>query len=101
LFCGSSAVIAGSILKIPKYADADNLKSILFNQVSHMAMAKFLLDNGVKYHVPDKNLVVYVRDNGENISAGKHRFTYILKRFAKMMIRWSYLSKNEKKAFQL
>jgi glycosyltransferase involved in cell wall biosynthesis len=100
-FCGSSCILGKKLLNIPSSVLKENLSFILFNQVSHTAMPGYLLKNGIKYKVPKQKLVIYVRDNGENISAGKIELIYKIKRFIKMKLRATYLSKKEKGAFGL
>jgi hypothetical protein len=100
-FCGSSCILGKKLLNIPETLVKENLTSILFNQVAHTDMPGYLLKKGIRYKVPEKKLIIYVRDNGENISVGKNKLTYKIKRFIKMKIRTTYLSKKEKEVFGL
>lgn len=100
-FCGSSCILGTNLLDIPLEIKPENLNKILFNKVAHTQMLSYLVANNIKFQVPKKKLVMYIRDNGENISAGKNEFIYRIKRYLKMKIRTAYLTPKEKKAFGL
>ncbi len=100
-FCGSSSILGTNLLDIPSELKPENLNKILFNKVSHTQMLNYLVTNKIKFQVPNKKLVMYIRDNGENISAGKNEYIYRIKRYLKMKVRSVYLGPNEKKKFGL
>ena len=66
-------------------------------------MKQRMLENGVAITIPDERLIMYVRDNGENISNKAYNNTFYrkLKKFVKMLIRCKFLNKDVRSHFGL
>ena len=65
----------------------------LFKHIGHVNMRDYLDKSGIAFVVPQKRLVMYVRDNGENISRQVNgSFARKLKRNAIMRLKSIMLS---------
>jgi hypothetical protein len=82
---------------------ADSYKSIPFGSVSHVHMKSFMIDKGVKVTIPKERIIMYVRDNGENISNAAYCNTTWkkLKKFIKMILKYKRVDGSIKEAFGL
>lgn len=100
-YCGSSSVLSDDLFKISSEVNSVNFRSIPFGAVSHVHMRKYLIGKGFKVFVPKDRLIMYVRENGENISNAAYCNTVYgkFKRFAKMILRYKFLSKELKSNF--
>lgn len=66
-WCGSTCVIEKNILGADFITNKENSKSF-FHKTSHCDYSKILLSNNYKCKVLQEKLLIYVQDNGENIS---------------------------------
>lgn len=99
-FCGSSLVASSKLLE-NNNTDQD-FESFLFRKVGHVAMRNYFDLNNITYTIPKERLVMYIRDNGENISRyGRLSFIYSLKRTLKLLLRYKKLTEELKKRFAL
>lgn len=97
-YCGSSAVLSTRLFKLPEMiASSITHRDIPFGNTSHVYMKKFLDDKGYSVCVPDKRLVTYVRDNGDNISDGNLNSLYKrTRKFIAMLVRAKFISKMDR-----
>lgn len=103
-YCGSSSVLSSDlVLPVPDKISKLSFREIPFGNISHVNMKSWLTTIGVEYKVPKQRLVVYVRDNGENISNDAYCNTPYkkLKKNIKMLLRTRLLSKADLKKFGL
>lgn len=63
-FCGSSAILSRQLID----SEIENNNRFIFKHIGHVHMKDYLRSQHISFHVPKKKLVMYVRDNGENIS---------------------------------
>ena len=63
-YCGSSAILSRQLLE----QEREQNGRFLFKHIGHVNMRDYLDKSGIAFIVPQKRLVMYVRDNGENIS---------------------------------
>jgi len=98
-YCGSSAIISDKYFYLPEVFGPRSFKTIPFGGISHVHMKQKMLERGANVVVPDERLIMYVRDNGENISNDAYCNAYYkkLKKFIKMLIRFRFL-KNDLRA---
>ena len=68
LYCGSSCIIKAGLTLIPKHIDHQAYKQVFYGAVPHMNVKEYFLSKKLSYVVPEERLIMYVRDNGENIS---------------------------------
>ena len=102
-YCGSSAVLADSLFELPSRVFEDSFKKIPFGAISHVTMKEALAKQGGEIVVPNQRLVMYVRDNGENISNDAYYDTLIkrLKKGIKMLLKARNLDSETKAHFGL
>lgn len=102
-YCGSSAVISDSLIKLPEVVDENSHRSIPFGNISHVHMKDSLQRSGHKVLVANERVIMYVRDNGENISNAAYCDTLYkkIKKFIKMILRYRYVSRASKRSFGL
>lgn len=102
-YCGSSAVLSDCLFQLPTRVLEDNYKEIPYGAISHVSMVEVLKKQGLKVVVPTRRLVMYVRDNGENISNDAYYATPIkrLKKFIKMFIKAKNIDSKTKAHFGL
>lgn len=101
-YCGSSAVISDELCQIPDHLTPDSYREIPFGAISHVHMKQHFDQNQLSYHIPEKKLLTYVRANGDNISDGYLDTRYKkFRAFASMLVKFSYLSSQEKRNFGL
>ena len=88
-YCGSSAVISSNTFDIPESTDGQSFRATPFGNISHVHMKDHLENRGLSVITPEERLVMYVRDNGENISNAAYCNTWDrkLKKTIKMLIR--------------
>jgi len=100
-YCGSSAVVSKSIFNVPIEIDANSFRETPFGRISHVNMRRRLMSEGLNVGVMKERVVMYVRDNGENISNAAYCNTLIkkLRKFIKMIISFRFFNKNLKKSF--
>ncbi|NQY35786.1 MAG: hypothetical protein HRT37_12615 [Alteromonadaceae bacterium] len=67
-YCGSSAVIADKFFNLPSKIDESSFRQIPFGNISHVLMGEYFTTNNINFYVPKPKLLMYVRDNGDNIS---------------------------------
>lgn len=101
-YCGSSAVLASHL--IPELPDIINEKSfrlIPFGNLSHVHMKQNLIKKGLSVAIPDERIVMYVRENGENISNAAYCNTWLKKskKAIKMFLRARKIDKSVKESF--
>lgn len=100
IYCGSSAVISDKYFNLPAKVEEENFRYMPFGNISHVHMKQYFIDNKIDFKVPDKRLLVYVRENGDNISDGYvDSFVKKLKLKLGMHARRRFLSKKEKASF--
>ena len=66
-WCGSTCIVSQQFFDthfIEKYPGATSF----FKQTSHCDFKQVLQQSGKSFHIPSKRLLVYMQDNGENIS---------------------------------
>lgn len=101
-YCGSSSIISDKYFQLPNDITETAYKGIPFGAVSHVNIGRYLEKRGVEYHVPDKRLLMYVRDSGTNIS------DYYIKGIVgrvktklSMFLKMKSLNKKEREAFAI
>lgn len=67
-YCGSSAVIANRLFELPEKITETSFRMIPFGNFSHVNMRKRLVERGHCVATAKERIIMYVRDNGENIS---------------------------------
>ena len=102
-YCGSSSIISDEYFNLPETVDEESYRRTPFGSISHVHMKQRMLENGVAITIPDERLIMYVRDNGENISNKAYNNTFYrkLKKFVKMLIRCKFLNKDVRSHFGL
>lgn len=99
-YCGSSMI--ASIQLINSSQNSANFEEFLFRKIGHVMMKDYLIHHNVNYKVPEARLMMYIRDNGDNISRyKKHNLKYRLLRTLKMLIKWIPLRDTLKEKFSL
>lgn len=101
-YCGSSTVLSHRLVKsIPRSIDENNIKATPFGEISHVHMRKKLIEKGYSVAVPDERIVMYVLDNGENISNEAYCSTWFKKskKLIKMFLKAKKIDKKVKKSF--
>lgn len=68
LYCGSSCIIKSHVTAIPTKIDEKAYRQMFYGAVSHMDVKDYFLSHNLSYIVPEERLIMYIRDNGENIS---------------------------------
>lgn len=63
-YCGSSAILSRDFIQ----HELKTNERFIFTHVGHVSMRAYLSQSNIEFHIPKKRLVMYVRDNGENIS---------------------------------
>ena len=63
-YCGSSAILSRQLIE----KELEQEGRFLFKHIGHVNMRDYLDKSGISFAVPQERLVMYVRDNGENIS---------------------------------
>lgn len=102
-YCGSSALISDKLIKLPKIIEKNSHRSIPFGNFSHVNMRSRLVESGYNIVVADERIVMYVRDNGENISNAAYTDTIYkkIKKFTKMILRYQYVNTAIRRSFGL
>jgi hypothetical protein len=102
-YCGSSAVISDQYFNLPEVVDEKSYKKIPFGGISHVHMKQRMVNSGVNVSVPDERLIMYVRDNGENISNDAYCNTFYkkLKKRIKMFLKIRFVGMEVKMHFGL
>jgi hypothetical protein len=100
-YCGSSSVISDKYFELPEVIEPRSFKSIPFGGISHVHMRQKMLERGASVVVPEERIIMYVRDNGENISNDAYCNTFYkkFKKFIKMLIRFRFFKKDMKAHF--
>lgn len=100
-YCGSSSVISDHVFDLPTKVDSLSYRTTPFGNISHVHMRKRMIEQKWKVSVPKQRVIMYVRDNGENISNNAYCNTPFkkFKKFVKMFLRYSFIGGLEKKAF--
>jgi hypothetical protein len=71
-----------------------------FGKISHVHMKKYLDDNNYNYFIPKEKLLMYVRENGDNISDGYIDNLYKkIRKLVAMVVRIKILDKDERRKF--
>lgn len=102
-YCGSSAIIPDKFFSLSNEIKRESFRKMPFGQVSHVHMEKYLLEKGGRLIVPDESLVMYVRDNGENISNAAYCNTWDrkFKKIVKAVLRYQFSSNEIKRQFSI
>lgn len=102
-YCGSSALISDKLIDVPDSIDETSYRTIPFGSFSHVNMRKRLQDLGHNVYLPRERVVMYVRNNGENISNAAYSNTLYkkFKKFVKMIVRYRLVDNETKKSFGL
>jgi hypothetical protein len=98
--CGSSCIISTKLTKVPDILDETAYRKTFFGLVSHVHVKDYFASRQINFVVPEKRLVMYVRDHGENIS--NYYFTNWLpkiKTWLKMHIKACNFTKEEYRFF--
>lgn len=101
-YCGSCTILSDKLLKkLPAKIDEKSYRATLFGDVSHVHMRKHITALGHSIAIPNERLIMYVRDNGENISNAAYCNTPIkkFKKFVKMRLRSKNIDKEVKLGF--
>ena len=68
-YCGSSSIISDKFYThIPTEITDTSFRKVSAINVSHVNIKRFFESNGINCYIPTERLVMYVRDNGDNIS---------------------------------
>ncbi|MBY6070316.1 glycosyltransferase family 2 protein [Marinobacter salsuginis] len=102
-YCGSSAVISDKVFSLPDTVDEKSFKSTPFGNISHVHMKQRLEADGWSISIPSERIIMYVRDNGENISNDAYCNTPYkkFKKIVKSVLRYKSVSKDVKASFGL
>ena len=102
-YCGSSAIIPDRFFSLSSEIKKDSFRKMPFGQVSHVHMEKYLIEKGGRFIVPNENIVMYVRDNGENISNAAYCNTWYrkFKKIVKAILRYQFSSAEIKRQFSI
>lgn len=101
-YCGSSAVLSDKLFKNQSdVVFGENFRTIPFGAISHVSMKSKLVEQGHSIAIPEKRLVTYVRDNGDNTSSKAYCGTFLkrLKQKFKMRMKTKPLTKSIKSDF--
>lgn len=102
IYCGSSSVIADKFFPLPDKVEGENYRCMPFGAISHVYMKDFFINEKMNFTIPEKPLMVYVRENGDNISDGYvDSLVKKLKLKAGMYLRRQSLSNQERANFSL
>lgn len=102
IYCGSSAVISDKFFSLPSKIEGESFRSIPFGDVSHVHMDRYFDSMNIAYKTPKTPLLMYVRDNGDNISDGYLTSIFIkVKRLIGLIVRMRLLNRDTRKAFGL
>jgi len=102
-YCGSSAIISDRLIKLPEVIDESSHRSIPFGNFSHVNMRNRLQQSGYRVVVAAERVVMYVRDNGENISNAAYTNTLHkkIKKFIKSIVKYRHVDRATKQSFGL
>lgn len=102
-YCGSSAIISDRLINLPEVIDESSHRSIPFGNISHVNMRQRLQQSGCKVVVAEERVIMYVRDNGENISNAAYANTLYkkMKKFIKMIVKYRHVDRATKQSFGL
>ncbi|WP_100639763.1 glycosyltransferase family A protein [Marinobacter salexigens] len=102
-YCGSSSIISDRVFDLPSQVNEKSYRDTPFGNISHVHMRKRLHEGGWSISIPEERVIMYVRDNGENISNDAFRKTYYnqFKKLAKLILRYKFVGKDVKKSFGL
>lgn len=102
-YCGSSAILSNELFQLPEVITENSFRLIPFGQFSHVHMKDRLSEKGCIIAVPEERIVIYVRNNGENISNSLSIKTpyRLLKWYVKMFVRAKKLDRSVKLNFGL
>ena len=104
-YCGSSAILADGLMSLPsKVTSIDSYrKAMPYGSISHVRMRDKLTERGLQVIIPKERLIMYVRDNGENISREAYgtRLFQKFKKYIKMLLKLKFNSVKIKKEFGL
>jgi hypothetical protein len=100
-YCGSSAIITAKLFELPTHVDQKSYRCTPFGDISHVHMKTELSKKGYSIGVPEERIIMYVRDNGENISNDAYCNTTIkkLKKIVKMILRYKHIGKDVRVSF--
>lgn len=102
-YCGSSSIVSDRVFTLPATVDDKSFRSTPFGNISHVHMRQRLEADGWSIGVPDERLIMYVRDNGENISNDAYCNTpyKTFKKIVKSVLRYKPVSKEVRASFGL
>ena len=104
-YCGSSAILSNALMSLPdKVTSIDSYKKAMpYGSISHVFMKDKLTEVGLKVVIPEKRIIMYVRDNGENISKEAYgtRLFQKFKKYVKMLLKFKFRSAKIKEEFGL
>lgn len=102
-YCGSSAVISDRVFSLPDTVDERSYRSTPFGSISHVHMKQRLEADGWSISIPDERIIMYVRDNGENISNDAYCNTPYkkIKKIVKSIVRYKSVTREVKVSFGL
>ncbi|WP_417518008.1 hypothetical protein [Marinobacter sp.] len=100
-YCGSSSVLSDYFFDIPSEEKVVDFRSIPFGSVSHVHMRDYVIREGHSVKIPAERLIMYVRDNGENISSGVYCNTAYkkFKKYIKVLFKYKFFGKSLKADF--
>lgn len=103
LYCGSSSILSDGLLGSCSELNSDSYKHFMFGAIPHTNMMIHCQKHNLKVYVPSERLVMYCRDNGENISAEtrSNSILYQSKRFIKMNVKAIWFTRAIKRDFGL
>lgn len=102
-YCGSSSIISDRVFSLPETVDERSFRSTPFGNISHVHMKQRLEADGWSIAVPAERVIMYVRDNGENISNDAYCNTPYrkFKKIVKSVLRYQRVSRDVKASFGL
>ena len=103
LYCGSSSILSDELLGSCSELNNDSYKHFMFGAIPHTNMMMHCQKHNLNVYVPSERLVMYCRDNGENISAEtrSNSILYQSKRFVKMNVKAIWFTRALKRNFGL
>lgn len=102
-YCGSSAIISSKIFDVPIDLSDSAFRKMPFGAISHVHMRQKLISDGYCVSIPNERIIMYVRENGENISnsSSGHNLYVQFKKYAKMLLRVKYVDEKTRNSFGL
>nr|WP_297348007.1 hypothetical protein [uncultured Glaciecola sp.] len=100
-FCGSSALLSKKLFKLPKTIAKNSYKEIPYGEIPHTMMRQRMVYMGINTTAVEEHVIMYVRDNGENISSSKLGALKLIRRYIKILKTIVIFTKKIKSDFRI